>query len=162
MLRPISVPLLIGCLLFSTLLFADWRQQAGDAEKTEKLIQLVPGTAHWMVEMGERYKNLYWAAKQGQWEFAEYQVEEIEDLVHRVQLARPKRAVTAQEFLNKAIGPMMKALETREWDSFREGFSSLRTACMHCHTQNDHAFITLPHEPVTAASPVLNLPLQQR
>ena len=143
--------------LFSTHLPADWRVSADNDQQLKKLIQLVPGTAHWMVEMGERYKNLYWAAKQGKWEFAEYQLEEIEGLVHRVQLARPKRAKTAQEFLDGAIPSMMNTLKQRDWAGFREGFLGLRAACIHCHGQNDHAFIVLPREPATASSPVLNL-----
>ena len=162
MLRPLSLLVVAVVFLFSTHLQADWRMSADDDHQLKKLIQLVPGTAHWMVEMGERYKNLYWAAKQGKWEFAEYQVEEIEDLVHRVQLARPKRALTAQEFLDSAIPSMMNTLKQQDWASFREGFLGLRAACMHCHSQNDHAFIVLPREPVTASSPVLNLSPQAR
>lgn len=162
MMHVLSSLLMTGAFLFSASLLADWRKSANDDQKLSNLVQLVPGTAHWMVEVGERYQNLYWAAKQGQWDFAEYQVEEIEDLVHRVQLARPKRAVTAQEFLDKAIPSMMSALKTQDWASFREGFLNLRTACMHCHTQNDHAFIVLPRDPATATSPVLNLSPQAR
>ena len=158
----LSLWVMAVAFLFSTQLAADWRKDAGDERKLANLIQLVPGTAHWMVEMGERYQNLYWAAKQGQWEFAEYQVEEIEGLVRRVQLARPKRAVTAQEFLDNAIPSMLSTLKQQDWASFQEGFLGLRAACMHCHTQNDHAFIVLPRDPVTAPSPVLNLPEQGR
>ena len=79
---------------------ADWRKTGSDAEKLQNLVAAVPGTSHWMFEMGERYKNLYWAVKQGKWEFANYQLEEIEKLVQMVQLTRPKLAETAQQFLD--------------------------------------------------------------
>ena len=55
--------------------------EGDDAERLQKLVELVPGTAHWMIEMGDRDQNMYWAAKQGKWEFATYQSEEIEKLV---------------------------------------------------------------------------------
>lgn len=136
---------------------SDWRQSSSETDKLQKLIQALPGTAHWMFEMGERYKNLYWAAKQDKWEFAEYQVEEIDKLLHLVMLTRPERAKTAQEFLDRAIPTITNAVESREWKTFEFGFGQLTTACMHCHIQNDHAFIQLPTQPGNASSPVLNM-----
>ncbi len=135
----------------------DWRSTGSDAEKLKNLVAAVPGTSHWMFEVGERYKNLYWAAKQGQWEFANYQLEEIESLLQMVQLTRPERAATAQQFLENGIPQMQAGLKTREWDKFKAGFHELTEACMRCHAQNDHAFIVLPDEPEGASSPVLNL-----
>ena len=148
---------LVGWAL-SVAALADWRQSENDQEKLEQLVRAVPGTSHWMIEMGERYRNLYWAAKLAKWEFAQYQVEEIEKLVEQVQLTRPKRAVTAQQFLEDAIPRMERAVASREWPVFEEGFAALRAACMHCHVQNDHGFIQLPERPESASSPVLNLP----
>jgi hypothetical protein len=135
----------------------DWRTTGNEGQKLEQLLAAMPGTAHWMFEMGERYKNLYWAGKQGKLEFAEYQLEEIEGLVRMVQLTRPKRKATAQEFLDTSIPAMQESLRGRQWKAFKTGFNQLAQGCMHCHVQNDHAFITLPSEPVSAGSPVLNL-----
>jgi len=136
---------------------ADWRKTGSDAEKLKNLVAAVPGTSHWMFEMGERYKNLYWAARQGKWEFANYQLEEIEKLVQMVQLARPKRAETAQQFLDSGIPQMHKGVQAQEWQAFKASFTKLSEACMRCHAQNDHAFIVLPTDPKGASSPVLNL-----
>lgn len=141
---------------------ADWRQTGSDSDKLQNLIRAVPGTSHWMFEIGERYKNLYWAAKLSKWEFALYQVEEIEKLVEQVQLTRPKRALTAQQFLEDAIPSMERAVVSRDWAVFEENFKGLRAACMHCHIQNDHEFVVLPDQPSTATSPVLNLPQSVR
>ncbi len=149
-------------LLFSGSSLADWRQSDSAEEKLQNLVRAVPGTSHWMIEMGERYKNLYWAAKLAKWEFAQYQVEEMESLVEQVQLTRPKRTATAQQFLEDAIPQMERAVASREWPVFESGFKALRAACMHCHTQNDHPFIVLPEQPATASSPVLNLPSAMR
>ncbi len=107
--------------------------------------------------MGERYKNLYCAAKLNRWEFAEYQLEEMEALAKQVRLTQPARAATAQAFLEQSIPPMEQAVATRDWSRFEEGFTALRAGCMHCHVQNDHPFIVLPVAPATASSPVLNL-----
>ena len=144
--------------LFSSAYAADWRKESNKDVQLENLVKLVPGTSHWMAEAGNRYQNLYWAAKLGRWEFAQYQVEEIEKLIQTVQLARPKRAATAQEFLNNGIPAITKGVESKDWAKFEESFVKLHHACMECHGKNDHAFIVLPLKPASASSPVLNLP----
>lgn len=135
----------------------DWRTQGSDAQKLENLVRAVPSTSRLMLQMGERYQNLYWAAKLDKWAFADYQIEEIEELVKLLQITRPKRAETAQVFLDNAIAPLEKALRTRNWDAFYKGFAGLRAQCMSCHVKNKHAFIILPEHPKCASSPVLNL-----
>jgi hypothetical protein len=72
-------------------------------------------------------------------------------------LTRPERAKTAQEFLTSAIPPIAQAVESRQWKTFEFAFGQLTNACMHCHIQNDHAFIQLPVKPGAASSPVLNM-----
>ncbi|BBB27714.1 hypothetical protein [Amphritea japonica] len=135
----------------------DWRHDGSPAEKVSNLVQLVPGTSHWMAEMGARYQNLYWAAKQEKWDFAHYQLEEMESLVHIVSRARPGRAETAAVFLDKAIEPVEHALADEDWRKFEKAFSVLRAECMACHAKNDHSFIVLPEKPIWASSPVLNM-----
>ena len=136
----------------------DWRKDGSDAEKLENVIRATPSASRIMIEMGERYQNLYWAGKQGKWEFAEYQVEEMEALVKLLQLTRPSRAATAQDFLDEgAFEQLEEALEKKEWGAFYKAYDHMRAQCMICHARNDHAFITLPEHPATASSPVLNL-----
>jgi hypothetical protein len=136
---------------------ADWRSE-GDAEtRLENLVTLVPGASHWMMEMGERYRNLYWAAKLEQWEFAAYQAEEIEALVEQLALARPKRARSAGIF-RKDVFPMLgQEIAKQQWSGFEAAFRHLNSACMACHAREDHGFIVLPVAPREASSPVLNL-----
>ncbi|MCU7813143.1 MAG: hypothetical protein KZQ77_18210 [Candidatus Thiodiazotropha sp. (ex Notomyrtea botanica)] len=153
---------LVGMLMMSPLGADDWRYDGSQNEKILKLIEVLPGTSHWMFEIGERYKNLYWAAKLAKWEFAEYQVEEIEKLVQLVQLTRPKRAETAQVFIDDAIPQIEQAVESKEWTVFEQGFQQLSSACMQCHVENEHAFITLPAQPDSASSPVLNIGVSNR
>lgn len=136
---------------------ADWRKDGTDAEKLSNLTTLVPGTSHWMAEMGERYQNIYWAAKQEKWKFTQYQAEEIEKLVKIVMLARPKRAASAQTFLDNVFPGLNEAIDKMSWKAFEPAFVNMHGQCMACHAREDHAFVTIPLEPATAHSPVLNL-----
>ena len=135
----------------------DWRHRAPAEEKIERLVKVMPGTSNLMLQMGERYRNLYWAARLGQWEFAAYQAEEMESLIRTLTVTRPGKRETAEHFLEKAFPMIEEAAASRDWNRFQKGFLKLREACMECHARNDHAFIVLPKNPKTASSPVLNL-----
>ena len=148
---------IITLLSLSNLCFADWRKEASDEEKLKNLVGLVPGTAHWMAEMGDRYQNLYWAAKQEKWEFAIYQSEEIEKLIKVVQIARPKRAASAQQFIDAVFPMLNEAIDRKAWADFQPAFAKLNAECMACHVKEDHGFITIPLEPATASSTVLDM-----
>jgi len=135
----------------------DWRSNASVNEKVQNLIEVMPSASVIMLQMGERYKNLYWAAKQEKWDFAEYQMEEMRELVNMLIITRPGRAETAKMFRTAVFEKLTTAVESRKWNQFEKGFELLRTECMQCHARNDHAFITLPI-PKSANSPVLNMP----
>ncbi len=146
-----------GVLLAGSADLNDWRKQGSEQEKLEALVRLVPGTSHWMIEMGERYKNLYWAAKLQKWDFAAYQAEEIEALINTVALARPNRAASAEQFRQSLFPWLHEQVGSGDWETFQAAFRKLNSECMACHIREEHAFVTIPLEPATASSPVLNL-----
>ena len=134
----------------------DWRKSAGDDEKLEKLIKVIPSTSDIMFQMGHRYKNLYWAGKQGKWEFAEYQIEEMQSLIKKLIITRPKREETARNFLNYAFDGYEDAIENQNWAGFQKAFDKMRQACERCHQQNKHGFIKRQKTPAKGHSPALD------
>lgn len=156
--------LLAAALAFSGTILADqdsdWRSGGSSEDKIEQILKTLPSTAQVMIEVGERYQNLYWAARLGQWEFAEYQAEELVSLIELLQISSPKRAATAQVFLDHAMGEFDAAFEKKDWATFQHAFRTLRAQCIVCHEHNDHGFIVPPEQPVTAPSVILNLPRQ--
>lgn len=134
----------------------DWRKSGDIPNKVERLVEALPNAANIMIEVGARYQNLYWAAKQGKWEFAAYQAEEIKELIEKLQIARPKRAASAREFLGVVFPVLPEAVKTRDWKKFEVAFERMRHECMVCHGKNEMGFVQLP-VPRRATSPVLNM-----
>lgn len=156
----IYLRIFLSCLLFITPIthaseYTDWRKTGSPQEKLDNLVKAVPGTSQLMLQVAERYRHLYWAAKQGKWEFAEYQIEEMQSLIKTVMINRPKRKTTAEQFLNNAFNLYPAAIEQQNWPKFQKAFSEMRGECLACHIKNDHAFITLPHDPAKSNSLVL-------
>jgi hypothetical protein len=46
----------------------DWRKTGSNEEKLNNVVEVIPSAADIMFQMGERYRNLYWAGKQGKYE----------------------------------------------------------------------------------------------
>ena len=134
----------------------DWRKTGSHDEKLNNVIKVIPSTADIMFQMGERYRNLYWAGKQGKWEFAHYQTEEMQSLIKELILTRPNRAATAQAFLLDAFKDFENAIAQKDWPEFQDAFALMRERCMTCHRQNEHAFIVLNKKPPKGNSPALD------
>jgi len=134
----------------------DWRKTGSNEEKLNNVVEVIPSAADIMFQMGERYRNLYWAGKQGKWEFAQYQAEEMQSLVKKLIITRPKRAATARVFLLDAFNGYKEAIEQKDWQKFQTAFEHMRERCMTCHTHNAHAFVLLNKQPAKGNSPVLD------
>lgn len=135
---------------------SDWRKTGSEKQKLNNVVKVIPGASNIMLQMGERYKNLYWAGMQEKWQFAEYQVEEMQSLIKTLMITRPKRAATAEKFLKEAFVEFPVAMQNKSWSAFTQAFEHMRQACMVCHVKNDHAFIILSKKPNKASSPVFN------
>jgi hypothetical protein len=136
--------------------YKDWRQNGTNEEKLDNVIRVIPSAADIMFQMGERYRNLYWAGKQGKWTFARYQTEEMQRLVKNLMLTRPNRAATAKSFLHDAFEGYEQAIQQKDWAKFQAAFEHMRERCMACHIQNEHAFVVLNKHPAKGNSPVLD------
>jgi hypothetical protein len=132
-----------------------WRKQGQADTRIEQLTQLTPGTSDTMIQMGERFKNLYWAAKLNKWEFAEHQLKQMQGLLKKLQISNPEQSHSAQRFLDTALHGFPGAFQYRDWNRFSHAFESMRQRCMECHIKNNLAFITLSAAPPKGSSPVL-------
>jgi hypothetical protein len=113
-----------------------------------------PGTGQVMIEMGFRYQNLYHAAKQGRWQFAAYQLEEMGELLEQLGEQRPAYTIQTNRVAQQGLLPVELALRDRHWSRFAERFDQLRQSCERCHIEQGHPYIKLPI-PEHATSPVL-------
>ena len=156
-----KVLLLVIALLITYQAYAeadnkDWRKTGSADEKLDNVVQVIPSAADIMFQMGERYRNLYWAGKQGKWQFAQYQTEEMQSLIKKLIITRPNRAATAKTFLLDAFDGFEVAIKNKDWNNFQSAFEYMRQRCMACHIQNEHAYVVLNKQPMKGNSPVLD------
>jgi len=120
----------------------DWLKPAPE-EKVRQLERHLRGTDIAMWEIGYRFTELFYAGEDANWDYARYQAEKI-DLALRLALERrPKRAQSAQPFLNSDLPAVQQAIEARDASRFREAMERLRAGCVRCHTDEKLPFFTV-------------------
>jgi len=130
----------------------DWLKSAPE-ERVRQLEKHLRGTDVAMWEIGYRFTELFYAGEDGNWDYAKYQAEKI-DLALRLALERrPKRAQSAQPFLNNDLPAVHQAIAARDPAAFRDAIERLRAGCVRCHTDEKLPFFTV-ELPQRRVSPV--------
>jgi cytochrome c556 len=110
-------------------------------EKFETVATQLRGFDMAMVETGYRYEQLYWAAQDGNFGHADYQAGKIRTAIENGLERRPRRAESAQPFLNTALPSVQEAITQQDAELLRERVETLRVACNTCHEAEQVAFI---------------------
>lgn len=127
--------------------------KGNDRQKFETVSKHLRGFDMAMVETGYRYQELYWAGKDENWEYAAYQAEKIRVAVENGLERRPKRAESAQNFLNVALPQMDSAIASRDTVEFNQAFNALTSQCMACHAMEEVPFFAV-QKPTARQSPI--------
>lgn len=122
-------------------------------EKLHELANQQAGTGRAMMEVGYRYQELYWAGAEGNWEYAEHQLEEIEITLNLALVRRPERAASAQAFLNYSIPELEKVIEQADTLQFLKAFTAFTAGCNACHIAEKMPFLNV-EEPEYKLSPI--------
>lgn len=112
-------------------------------EKFETVAKQLRGFDMAMVETGYRYNELYWAAKDRNWGYAEYQVKKIRTAIENGLERRAKRAKSAETFLRIALPSVEEAIKQRDAKLLQERMGPLRSTCNSCHKDEQVEFVNV-------------------
>lgn len=122
-------------------------------EKLDVVAKQLRGFDMAMVETGYRYQELYWGGTDGNWEYAAYQVEKIKQAIEYGLERRPKRATSAEHFIQEALPKMEKLVKEKDSVGFLAGYELLTKECNACHKEEKVPFFTVK-PPLHRQSPV--------
>ena len=113
-----------------------------------ELAEIQPGLGTIMIEFGHRFYITYYAAKAGNWELAQYEIEELLEAQETAEVTRPEYAEDLKTFEHTALEALQKAIEAKDWELFSKHYTETTKACNTCHKDNGHPYIhyKLPKE----------------
>lgn len=117
-----------------------------EQEKLDIIEEQFAGFSTTMVEVAYRYQELYWAGQDENWEYADYQLEHIEEAMEEGFVRRPSRERASEHFMTYTIIEMETAIESGDKELFNEKFEQMRRDCKSCHNMEKVPFIdvTIP------------------
>lgn len=151
--------ILLTFVIFSCNLQTEQKNVQGDwikgteKEQIKTIEKQFRGLDNAMVEIGYRYQELYWAGKEQNWEYANYQLEKIKLAIENGLIRRPKRAKSATYFLTNVLPEMKKALEKKDSKIFNQNFKKLTISCNSCHAMEKVPFFSV-QIPTERQSPI--------
>lgn len=126
-------------LLLSTGLYA-----ADDLQKQIDDIKLsLPKFAIPMREVGDRFQNMYFAAKDGNWALAAYMAKYMNGAMNPARLTKPDEYEVWKTFYTETFAPVNKAIQAEDWKAFDKEYNAVIPHCNSCHSGMGYGFIKL-------------------
>lgn len=129
-------------------------------ENIEKIEEHFKGFGVAMFEIGYRYQELYWALIDENWDYAEHQIDEIEETLLLALERRPSRKKSATNFIDNALPEMIKFINEKNSNEINTKFDNFTNACNACHAMEQMTFIYIS-KPEIRTSPVRNMNNQE-
>lgn len=121
-------------------------------ERFETVAAQLGGFGVTMDEVGRRYGELHFAGQDRNWEYAAYQIAEMEAVIEFGLQRRPARAASAA-MLTPALNAVKAAVAERDHQAFDRAFIALTGSCNACHAAEAAAFVRVA-PPKHRSSPV--------
>ncbi|MGY0633322.1 hypothetical protein [Luteimonas sp. A478] len=109
-------------------------------ERLDTVADQLRGFGAAMVEVDHRYREMYFAGQDRNWDYAAYQIEEMEEAIGYGLQRRPNRAASAA-MLEPALDEVKAAVSAQDADAFGQAFQALAANCNACHLAEAVPFI---------------------
>lgn len=102
---------------------------------------VIPKFAIPMREVGDRFQNMYYAAKGGNWGLAFYMSKYMNGAMKPASLTKPAEYPEWANFYSKTFDPVNKAIMAQDFKKFDKEYKAVITNCNDCHAAMGYGFI---------------------
>jgi hypothetical protein len=115
----------------------------------DQIAEIQPGLGTVMMEYGNRFWSMYYVAKSGNWELAQYQMKEMLEIQEVGETTRTNRASSLKNFEASFLVPLNTTMNAKDWNAFQTAYNNTIDGCNGCHVANGFPYIkyTLPSSP---------------
>lgn len=100
-----------------------------------------PGFGEFMLGIQIHHAKLWFAGKEGNWDLARFEVDEIRELTEDTRTFQADRPEAAELVtLTPALDEMTAAIEQQDPDAFVTSYENLTDTCNGCHEEVDYPF----------------------
>jgi hypothetical protein len=141
-LRKLAGLFLAGSAFAVTVAFAEDAAQDTQNQINE-LKSALPKFAIPMREVGDRFQNMYFAAKNGNWALAAYMSKYMNGAMNPARVTKPDEYKSWKSFYETTFAPVNKAIEAKDFKQLESAYSGAIANCNGCHAGMGYAFIKI-------------------
>ena len=105
------------------------------------VISVLPKFAIPMREVGDRYQNMYFAAKGGNWGLAFYMSKYMNGAMNPARVTKPDEYAMWKSFYEESFAPVNKAIMAKDFAAFDKAYTAVMDTCNQCHAGLGYGFI---------------------
>ena len=140
----IMLKMKIGVMLTGTMLAlssATAFAQADTQKQIDELKGALPKFAIPMREVGDRFQNIYFAAKGGNWALAAYMAKYMNGALNPAAVTKPDEYKVWKGFYDNTFAPVNKAIQAKDLKAFESAYTAVINDCNACHKGMGYGFI---------------------
>lgn len=134
-------------LLVGALLTLVGSVSAATDEETQKQIDAIkaaiPKFAIPMREVGDRFQNMYFAAKEGNWALAAYMSKYMNGAMNPARLTKPEEYQTWKKFYEGKFAAVNQTIQSKDFKAFDVAYTKVIDDCYSCHKKMGYEFIKI-------------------
>jgi hypothetical protein len=111
------------------------------AAELKDVIDVLPKFAIPMREVGDRFQNMYFAAKGGNWGLAFYMSKYMNNAMNPAKVTKPAEYPLWEGFYKEKFEPVNKAIFAKDFAAFDKAYMAVIKDCNACHTSMGYGFI---------------------
>lgn len=109
--------------------------------QVDAIKNVLPKFAIPMREIGDRFQNMYFAAKGGNWGLAAYMSKYMNAAMNPAKLTKPKEYPLWGYFYSDTFAPVNKAIMDQNLMAFEKAYMAMMKSCNDCHAGMGYGFI---------------------
>ncbi len=118
------------------------------AAELNDVIGVLPKFAIPMREVGDRFQNMYFAAKAGNWGLAFYMSKYMNGAMNPAKVTKPNEYPLWSSFYEEKFAPVNKAIVAKDLAAFEKEYTAVIKECNACHTAMGYGFIKVVKQKV--------------
>jgi hypothetical protein len=108
-------------------------------DRSLALWNIQPGLGTVMIEYGNRWSRLWFSSNAGNWDMAQYQLDEMIEIQEVGETTRPNRAQMLKAFEDGYLTAVDKAIKAQDKDAFVKAYNEAIDGCNGCHKASKSA-----------------------
>jgi hypothetical protein len=110
-------------------------------KQIDDLKAAIPKFAVPMREVGDRFQDMYSAAKGGNWALAAYMSKYMNGAMNPARLTKPEEYKVWQSFYENTFAATNKAIQSKDTKAFEAAYTAVIKDCNGCHAAMGYGFI---------------------